>query len=88
MADQARVYFPSGGLTADQGGIEQGRLLGLIAQNCSGVQLRVEGHSDQTGDPAAHLRLSEAREQEVIKRLGASGVRQWANRPPGRMRLA
>ncbi|MEX0309747.1 MAG: hypothetical protein AB3N17_05805, partial [Tateyamaria sp.] len=36
MASQARVYFPSGGLTADQGGIEQGRLIGLIAQSCPG----------------------------------------------------
>ncbi|MBY5933807.1 OmpA family protein [Tateyamaria omphalii] len=74
MADQARVYFPSGGLTADQGGIEQGRLLGLIAQNCQGVQIRVEGHSDPSGDPAANLRLSQARAEEVIKRIGASGI--------------
>ncbi|WP_189799570.1 OmpA family protein [Tateyamaria sp. syn59] len=74
MADQARVYFPSGGLNADQGGIEQGRLLGLIAQNCTGVQIRVEGHSDPSGDPAANQRLSQARAQEVIKRIGASGL--------------
>ncbi|WP_299049201.1 OmpA family protein [uncultured Tateyamaria sp.] len=74
MADQARVYFPSGGLTAGSGGIEQGRLLGLIAQNCPGVQIRVEGHSDPSGDPAANLRLSEARAQQVIKRIGASGI--------------
>ncbi|MEM8654250.1 MAG: OmpA family protein [Pseudomonadota bacterium] len=74
MAAQARVYFPSGGLTADQGGIEQGRLLGMIAESCPGVQIRVEGHSDPSGDPAANLRLSEARAQEVIKRIGASGI--------------
>ncbi|WP_052249859.1 OmpA family protein [Tateyamaria sp. ANG-S1] len=74
MADQARVYFPSGGLTADSSGIEQGRLLGLIAQNCQGVQIRVEGHSDPSGDPAANLRLSKARAEEVIKRIGASGI--------------
>jgi len=74
MADQARVYFPSGGLTADEGGIEQGRLIGLIAQTCPGVQIRVEGHSDPSGDPAANLRLSEARAQQVIKRIGASGI--------------
>ncbi|APX12559.1 OmpA family protein [Tateyamaria omphalii] len=74
MAAQARVYFPSGGLTADQGGIEQGRLLGLIAQNCTGVQIRVEGHSDPSGDPAANLRLSQARAEAVINRIGASGI--------------
>lgn len=74
MADQARVYFPSGGLNADQGGIEQGRLLGLIAQTCPDVQIRVEGHSDPSGDPGANLRLSQARAEEVIKRISASGL--------------
>lgn len=74
MAAEARVYFPSGGLTADAAGIEQGRLLGQIAQNCPGVQIRVDGHSDPSGDPAANLRLSEARAQEVIQRIGAGGI--------------
>ena len=74
MAAQARVYFPSGGLTADASGVEQGRLLGLIAQSCPGVQIRVEGHSDPSGDPAANLRLSQARAEQVIKRIGASGI--------------
>ncbi|WP_299294477.1 OmpA family protein [uncultured Tateyamaria sp.] len=74
LAGQARVYFPSGGLTADEGGIEQGRLLGLVAQSCPGVQIRVEGHSDPSGDPAANLRLSEARAQQVIQRIGAGGI--------------
>lgn len=74
MAAESRVYFPSGGLTADSGGIEQGKLLGLIAQECPGVQIRVDGHSDPSGDPAANLRLSERRAQEVIKRIGASGI--------------
>ncbi|WP_299695154.1 OmpA family protein [uncultured Tateyamaria sp.] len=74
MASEARVYFPSGGLTADSAGIEQGRLLGLIAQNCPGVQIRVDGHSDPSGDPSANLVLSERRAQEVIKRIGAGGI--------------
>ena len=74
MANQARVYFPSGGLTAEESGIEQGRLLGLIAQSCPGVQIKVEGHSDPSGDPAANLRLSQARAEQVIKRIGASGI--------------
>ncbi|MEL7165468.1 MAG: OmpA family protein [Pseudomonadota bacterium] len=74
MAAEARVYFPSGGLTADADGVEQGKLIGLIAQNCAGVQIRVDGHSDPSGDPTANLRLSEQRAQEVIKRIGASGI--------------
>ncbi|WP_415921739.1 OmpA family protein [Tateyamaria sp. SN6-1] len=74
MASEARVYFPSGGLTADAAGIEQGKLLGLIAANCPNVQIRVDGHSDPSGDPTANLLLSERRAQEVIKRIGASGL--------------
>ncbi|WP_299288747.1 OmpA family protein [uncultured Tateyamaria sp.] len=74
LANQATVYFPSGGLTADAGGIEQGRLIGLVAQSCPGVQIRVEGHSDPSGDPAANLRLSEQRASQVIQRIAASGL--------------
>lgn len=74
LANQARVYFPSGGLTADAAGIEQGRLIGLVAQNCPDVRIRVEGHSDPSGDPAANLRLSQQRAEAVIKRIGAAGV--------------
>ena len=74
LASEARVYFPSGGTSADAAGIEQGRLLGLVVQNCPDVRIRVEGHSDASGDPGANLRLSRARAEEVIKRIGASGL--------------
>lgn len=74
LTDQAVVYFPSGGITADAGGIEQGRLIGLVAQSCKGVQIRVEGHSDASGDPVANMRLSEQRAQQVIQRIAASGI--------------
>lgn len=74
LTDQAVVYFPSGGVTADAGGIEQGRLIGLVAQSCDGVQIRVEGHSDPSGDPAANMRLSEQRARQVIQRIAASGI--------------
>lgn len=69
-----RVYFPSGGVSADATGIEQGRLIGLIAQGCPDVRIRVEGHSDASGNPTANQRLSRARAEEVIKRLGAGGM--------------
>lgn len=74
LAQDARVYFPSGGTSADASGIEQGRLLGLIAQGCSDVRIRVEGHSDASGDPGANLRLSQSRAEEVIRRIGAAGA--------------
>ncbi len=74
LANQAVIYFPSGGITADAGGIEQGRLIGLVAQSCRGVRIRVEGHSDASGDPGANLRLSEQRANQVIQRIAASGI--------------
>lgn len=74
LTDVARVYFPSGGVTAEQSGIEQGNVIGLIAQSCPGVRIRVEGHSDASGDPVANLRLSQRRAEEVIRRIAASGV--------------
>lgn len=74
VADQARVYFPAGGLNADNGGIEQARLIGSLAQDCQGVQIVVEGHSDPSGDPAVNLRLSKKRAEHVIQRLSASGI--------------
>ncbi|MEP4248436.1 OmpA family protein [Tateyamaria sp.] len=74
LTSQAVVYFPSGGVTEVDGGIEQARLIGQVAQSCRGVQIRVEGHSDASGDPAANQRLSEQRAQSVIQRIAASGV--------------
>ena len=74
LTEAARVYFPSGGVTAEQSGIEQGNVIGLIAQSCPGVRIVVQGHSDASGDPAANLRLSQRRAEEVIRRIAASGV--------------
>ncbi len=74
LASQARVYFPSGGLTAEQSGIEQARLLGLLAQQCPGVTIEVSGHSDPSGNPVVNQRLSLDRAEAVITRVAASGV--------------
>lgn len=74
LATQARVYFPSGGLTADQNGIEQARLLGVLAQQCPGVTIQVEGHSDPSGDPVINQRLSRERAEAVVGRVVASGL--------------
>lgn len=73
LSDQARVYFPAGGLTADDSGIEQARLLGSLVQDCKGVQIIVEGHSDPSGNSDVNLRLSKKRAEQVIQRLSASG---------------
>ena len=74
LTSQARVYFPRGGLTAEAAGIEQARLIASVAQTCPGVRIQVEGHSDATGDPGVNLTLSQRRAEQVVQRLGASGV--------------
>ncbi|HCP82326.1 MAG TPA: hypothetical protein DIT67_12370 [Octadecabacter sp.] len=74
LASQARVYFPSGGLTGSSEGVGQARILGLLAQQCPGVTIRVEGHSDPSGNPIINQRLSLERAEAVVARAAASGV--------------
>lgn len=74
LTSQAKVYFPAGGLTGEAAGIEQARVIGIIAQECPGVSIQVEGHSDPSGDPRVNQRLSEQRAQAVITRIAASGI--------------
>ena len=74
MAAQVKIYFPAGGVTADENGINQAKIMAKIAGECPGVRLEVQGHSDPSGDPGANLRLSEKRANAVIQRIGASGT--------------
>ena len=74
LANEARIYFPSGGLTGEDAGFAQARLIGVVAQDCLQVEIIVEGHSDPSGDPAANLRLSQQRADAVLNRLGAAGI--------------
>jgi len=74
ISEQTRVYFPAGGLTLDESGISQARLLATLGQNCNGIQIIVEGHSDPSGNAAVNQRLSQKRAEQVIQRLGASGL--------------
>ncbi len=74
LADQSRVYFPSGGLTGESDGVGQARLIGLVAQNCPGVTIQVEGHSDPSGDPRVNMRLSQERAEAIIARIAAANI--------------
>ncbi|WP_247083457.1 OmpA family protein [Marivita sp. S6314] len=74
LAQDARIYFPSGGLTGEDAGLAQARLIGLVAQDCTNVEIIVEGHSDPSGDPDANLRLSQQRAEAVLQRVGAAGI--------------
>lgn len=74
LTADARVYFPSGGLTGEEGGVGQARLIGLVAQNCPGVTIQVEGHSDPSGDPRVNMRLSQERAEAIIARIAAANI--------------
>lgn len=74
LSRQAKIYFPAGGLTGEATGIEQARVIGIIAQECPGVTIQVEGHSDPSGNPAVNKRLSQQRAEAVISRIAASGI--------------
>ncbi|MDF3413565.1 OmpA family protein [Sulfitobacter sp. M57] len=74
LASSTRVYFPSGTLSGEETGLSAARLLGMVLQDCPGYAVRVEGHSDPSGDPASNLKLSKMRAEAVINRLAASGI--------------
>jgi outer membrane protein OmpA-like peptidoglycan-associated protein len=74
LTARAHVYFPSGGLTAEDVGLQQARLIGTVMQDCKGVGILVTGHSDPSGDPQVNLRLSQKRAEFVIQRISASGL--------------
>ncbi len=74
LAAQARIYFPTGAASGEEAGLNAARLIGIVARDCPGYSVQVEGHSDASGDPVTNQKLSEKRAQAVISRLGASGI--------------
>jgi outer membrane protein OmpA-like peptidoglycan-associated protein len=74
LTARAHVYFPSGGLTAEDAGLQQARLIGTVMQGCKGVGILVTGHSEPSGDPEVNLRLSQKRAEFLIQRVSASGL--------------
>ena len=74
LASHARVYFPVGGLIGEQSGIDQARLLGLLAEQCDGVTIQVEGHSDASGNSVVNQGLSEGRAEAVVTSVASSGI--------------
>ncbi len=74
LANDARIYFPSGGLAGADAGLAQARLIGQVLKGCPGFMVQVEGHSDPSGDSQINLRLSQRRAESVVARLAASGI--------------
>jgi len=74
LAQTTKIYFPEGGVTAEDAGLIKGRVIGKIAEDCVGYTLEVRGHSDPSGDPAFNLALSKRRAESVIALLASAGV--------------
>ncbi len=74
LAESAKIYFPAGGLSGEDAGLSAARLIGMVASECPGFTVQVEGHSDPSGDSRINQVLSEKRAQSIINRLSASGI--------------
>lgn len=74
LAQSTRIYFPAGGLSADESGLIKARLIAQVAGDCPGVTVQVEGHSDPSGLSSNNKILSEKRAQAIIGLLASGGV--------------
>lgn len=74
LAGDARVYFPTGGLSAGDAGLATARLIGQVLRDCPGFTVQIEGHSDASGDPEFNRILSERRANTVLSRLASAGI--------------
>jgi len=62
LARQAKIYFPAGGLTGEASGIEQARVIGLIAQECPGISIEVQGPTMTAGSNSPSWKLRTVRQ--------------------------
>ena len=74
LVQDTRIYFPSGGLTAEESGLVKARVIGKIAADCPNYTLQIRGHSDPSGNNAVNLVLSKKRAETLMKLLASSGI--------------
>ena len=74
LAATSKIYFPAGGLTAEDSGLIKARVLARIAQDCPGYIVQVQGHSDPSGSSAINLKLSQKRAEAVVALLASGGI--------------
>lgn len=74
LTNNTRVYFPAGGLTAEESGLLKARVIGQLAKGCTNYTLQVQGHSDPSGNSLVNMELSKKRAEAVIARLSSGGI--------------
>jgi outer membrane protein OmpA-like peptidoglycan-associated protein len=74
VAKSKQVNFASGNAVITDYSMPVIDELAAAAKNCAGTSIEVAGHTDQQGDDAANLKLSQARADAVVSALVAKGV--------------
>ena len=70
-----RILFATGSATIDRGkSTEQINNITEILKAYEGVEIKIGGYTDNTGNPESNMRLSAARAQAVKNALVAGGI--------------
>lgn len=72
LADR-RVSFKSGGAVLTESSLATLTMIAGIARGC-GASFEIAGHTDDRGDSAVNLKLSQRRAEAVVRHLVSSGV--------------
>lgn len=69
MTKKVNIYFGSGSAALDDNGRQILDQIALVAQTYSNAYIRVEGNTDNAGDPGRNVALSEERARAVVRYL-------------------
>jgi len=68
------VYFEYDDATVDDEAQERLSAKAAILRDNPGVEIRIEGHADERGDPVYNMELSRLRAEAVLEFLGGLGL--------------